>query len=166
MSTKWTPIPLLTTSYDNSEGSGGGGKSTAIVPGLSRPMRLTVDNNHNGLLYIADSGNHRVLEIEVDSRVGSSDIKGQGQGKTVIGKVRMMHYKHRLSLLSIFVGSPFVSCCYCVSYFYHVCSILHNHCVPLCPSRYGVYLGQPLVFLVQPSMAPVLIGSPLIDLWE
>ena len=90
MSTKWTPIPLLTTSYDE---GGGGSKSTAIVPGLSRPMRLTVDNNHNGLLYIADSGNHRVLEIEVDSRVGSSDndSKGQGQGKTVIGKVRMTH---------------------------------------------------------------------------
>ena len=108
MAMKWSATPLLTTSYDSNGdalaagggGKGGGGsgnggsgsKSTAVVSGLSRPMRLTVDNNHQGLLYIADSGNHRVLEVEVDSGRGSSSgsenkSQGQGQGKTVVGKV-------------------------------------------------------------------------------
>ena len=99
MSIKWTPTPLLTTSFDNNGetlattpttggGGGGGSKSTSIVTGLSRPMRVTVDNNHNGLLYIADTGNHRVLEIEVGE---GSQGQGQGQGKTVTGKVNVMH---------------------------------------------------------------------------
>jgi hypothetical protein len=82
---------------------------TPLIPGLgakkgfnklNRPMRITF-NNKNGLLYVSDTGNHRVLEVStkkedstkvsgtVQRIFGSSGVSGIAAPGTTIDKMQL-----------------------------------------------------------------------------
>ena len=77
----WSVVPLLSSgppSFGGDAAGGGSGRAAdggstssggagagagAVVETLSQPMRITISAK-TGLIYIADTGNHRVLELD------------------------------------------------------------------------------------------------------
>jgi NHL repeat len=76
----WTPVPVPVAVPSIGAGAAAGG---GLVTSLSRPMRLAVDGRR-GTVYIADTGHHRILEVDVDSPTTTDAAANSG----VTGRVR------------------------------------------------------------------------------
>lgn len=66
------------------DSSGGSGAEGGAVKALSHPTRLAVDAI-SGLVYASDTGNHRVLELQLEEAGDSSDGKVKARVKRVFG---------------------------------------------------------------------------------
>jgi len=75
----WTPAPVPSAGAGATAAAGGG-----LVTSLSRPMRLAVDGRR-GTVYIADTGHHRILEVDVDPTATTTDAAASSG---VTGRVR------------------------------------------------------------------------------
>ena len=77
----WTPVPVPVSSAGAGAAAGGG-----AVTSLSRPMRLAVDGRR-GTVYIADTGHHRILEVDIDPTTSTTDATNgvTGRVRRIIG---------------------------------------------------------------------------------